>query len=411
MVAGEVASLRVALVNQQYGMNGGLDRDCVLLARGLAANGIEVHVYCNPRERSVTDEQVVFHDVVPLKQDKGGRYGDAANFLAFASAATRAIRRDRHEYDIVHVSGQWAWTHDVVTMHAVSLAQQQRWLTQQGHFYRLPRTRVFLVPLLRPKASLLRLVERRQLARGSYSRLIARTDEVARDLQQIHGVPERAIRVIPYPLTVMPVEGAGSEERLRPPGLPSSGKLLLFMGHDFDRKGLREAIECLVHLPPSISLAVVGASDPAPFRELAESFGVAPRVHFVGGTDHPEAYYRAADVLVHVARQEPWGIPPIEAMAFELPVVTHEVVGSAVHVRAANAGIVLRSRRPAEIAQAVQRILDDERLRREFANRGAKYAQRFAPDQLARQTIACYEEICQERAAGQPRSRERIRSA
>jgi glycosyltransferase involved in cell wall biosynthesis len=373
-----------------------LDREFVLLARALAKAGAEVHVFCNPNARTLEAADIVFHDLRALQTGAQGRFRQPLNILSFATAATRALRREGPEYDLVHVSGLWAWKHDVVTVHSVTSAEQWRWVEWSG--YRAAHLRALLAPVLWPRIGLLRWIERRQLRPGAYLRLIARTPGVQRDLEQVYRVPTDRIDFIPYPITVNPSaqgEGGWSWESL---GIAPDTPILLFVGHDFERKGLLEAIEALAGLEPEAHLVVVGSDDRAPYSAAAGRLGVAHRVHFVGGTTSPEPFYREADVLVHPARQETWGIILLEAMALGLPVVTTKATGSAGEIEAAQAGVVLPDASPTVLRHTLSALLRDSDRRRDMGARGRVAAARFLPDSLAQKTLETYRRAVQDRA-------------
>jgi glycosyltransferase involved in cell wall biosynthesis len=395
--------MRVALVNNHFSLQGSHDRLCVLLAQSLVKLGIDTHVYCNPETRSVDVPGVTFHDVGSLFTHAGGRVSQPLHIGSFSAHATRAVRRDRTSYDLVHVSGCSAWEHDVVTVHSVTKAEQLRWPERAGRTYKAARARAALAPVLWPRTGLLRWVQARQLRRQSFARLIVPTNEVLRDLERLYRIPPALIDVIPYPITVERWATPDTPEDLRQSlGIPSESPLLLFIGHDFERKGLSEAVEALHGLRPSAHLIVIGAGDPSPFTAIGDRLGVADRLHFAGPTTDPARYYQGADLLVHPSREDVWGIAPVEAMAFGLPVVSSEVTGSAGEVRSAGAGVVLADTTPDSLRRTISELLLDPERRRLMGERGYAASSRFHSDVIAEQTIAVYERVLHDRLVGRP---------
>lgn len=310
---------------------------------------------------------------------------------SFAFAATRELRRDRRDYDIVDVSGTSAWEHDIVTVHGVTSTLVDEWWDRVGHGRRLGETRRRLAPVLRPEVALGRLVEKLQFRPGRFKRIVARTEQIKQHVISTHGVPSEAIDVIPYPVDVVTFEQAEPDQLRAELGIAPDTTLLLFIGNDFERKGLDATIAALQGLEPTTHLVVVGQSpEERHFRSAAESAAVANRVHFVGRTDTPERYYADADILVFPTKQDPWGIPLIEAMAAGVPVVTTRFAGAAGAVEAAGAGIVLPDCSPRELREVLADLCSSPAKRREIGERGPKGAAPYGLESHAATVMKTY---------------------
>ncbi len=95
----------------------------------------------------------------------------------------------------------------------------------------------------------------------------------------------------------------------------------LMLAQDFERKGLRPAIEALAKAP-GLVLLVGGKPDATPYRQLAKSLGLSDRVIFAGQVDDPVAFYQAADFFVLPTRFDPCSLVVLEALAMGLPVIS-----------------------------------------------------------------------------------------
>jgi len=128
-------------------------------------------------------------------------------------------------------------------------------------------------------------------------------------------------------------------------GWSADALLVLFVGSDFQRKGLDRLIRALAALEPALrnrtQLAVLGRDEPGRFARLAAGLGIAERVHFLGGRHDVPDWMLAADVMVHPARSENTGSVLVEALSFGLPEIVTEVCGYASHIAEARAGKVL----------------------------------------------------------------------
>ncbi len=139
-------------------------------------------------------------------------------------------------------------------------------------------------------------------------------------------------------------------ERFRP--RPKSGSLhrelqiapesrfVISVGQLGMRKGVDDSIEAfsrIVHDVPDLHMLIVGErhSEKAEaveyevrLHEMARRDGVAGRIHFLGRRSDIPAILNEADVLLHLAHQEPLGRVLIEAAASGCCVLTTDVGGS-----------------------------------------------------------------------------------
>ncbi|MDG5759866.1 glycosyltransferase family 4 protein [Natronococcus sp. A-GB1] len=145
---------------------------------------------------------------------------------------------------------------------------------------------------------------------------------------------------------------------------------------------------------PESRLTIVGDG---PLREelesLADSLGVRARVEFTGFVDREEVYriLVASDLYVQPSLSEGFCVALVEAMACRLPVVVsdvpvlHEVVGEA--------GSYATPTEPAAFADRLRRLLGDDELRREFAERASDRARTEFP---LKRTADAYAELYRE---------------
>jgi glycosyltransferase involved in cell wall biosynthesis len=387
--------MRVALVYHDFHLEGSLARGRVLLARGLVATGVEIHCYCNPETRGLDLAGVQFHDVRPARRSSG-RVGHAVECGTFAWRATELLRKHRDRYDVVDVAGTAGWEHDVVRAHAVQLSEQRRWPERGGKSFRAARARARAAHVLYPALGLARVTQALQFKPGNYLRVVAVTKEVSQDLQHVHGVPESMIHVIAPPMELPDPAGTPSLELRRRLGLGSRDQLVLFVGHDFERKGLDEAIAAVAS-SPAAHLAVVGRGEQAAFRATADRIGAGSRVHFLGVTSEPNRLLREADVFLLPTREDVWGTTLIEAMAAGVPVITTAVAGASIEVRRSGAGLVVENGSPNGLTDALASLLEAPDRRRKMAERGRGVASRYGEAAHARAMLEVYSAVVEER--------------
>jgi glycosyltransferase involved in cell wall biosynthesis len=129
-------------------------------------------------------------------------------------------------------------------------------------------------------------------------------------------------------------------------------------------------------------------------RSLAASLGIAERVHFLGYQPNPERVLARAQVFVLSSRSE--GLPRsvLEAMRAGLPVVASRVGGVPEAVSDGVSGMLVAPGRPAELAEALCRLLDDYSLRTRLGFEARRaYEDRFKFERVAVETLGVYREF------------------
>jgi len=143
-------------------------------------------------------------------------------------------------------------------------------------------------------------------------------------------------------------------------------------------KGLDRSLHALQHYPQA-RLVIVGLREgekaARKYARLARRLGVERQIQWLGHREDIPELLSAADVFVHPARYDTTGSVILEAVLNELPVIATEVCGYASHLGPAKAGIILRE--PFEIDEfiAALRQMQDEITRRSFAQHARSYSQ------------------------------------
>jgi glycosyltransferase involved in cell wall biosynthesis len=109
-------------------------------------------------------------------------------------------------------------------------------------------------------------------------------------------------------------------------GIDEQMPLALFVGGDWDRKGLPYAIDALAHAP-GWQLAVAGPGDPAPLRARARVAGTEARLRFLGPVKDTPRLYAAGDAFLLPTAYEAFPLVALEAAASALPLLATRVNG------------------------------------------------------------------------------------
>lgn len=120
----------------------------------------------------------------------------------------------------------------------------------------------------------------------------------------------------------------------------------LFLGHDYERKGLREAILGLLSAwaelgDQRLRLLVVGRPKGASYQALARQSRIAGRIVFAGHMDDSRAAYEAADFLVLPTKHDPCSLVVLEGLAMGVPVISTRFNGACEIMTPGTHGFVL----------------------------------------------------------------------
>jgi UDP-glucose:(heptosyl)LPS alpha-1,3-glucosyltransferase len=161
--------------------------------------------------------------------------------------------------------------------------------------------------------------------------VIAVSKGTARELHEHYGLPMDRITIVPNgvdPARFRPAADSAAKRALREAlELPVSACLALFVGGDWERKGVRDAVDAIAPLADT-HLVVVGRGDGAALLAHATRLGAVGRVHVVAPNPTPERYYAACDLFLFPSRYEAFSLVTLEAAASGLPIVCHSINGT-----------------------------------------------------------------------------------
>jgi len=166
--------------------------------------------------------------------------------------------------------------------------------------------------------------------------------------------------------------------------LLSVGRLDHAKGHDVTIRALGTLTDW--------SLMIIGSGPlSSELRDLAESLGLATRVHFLGGIpqDQLPLYYSAANALVLASSREGWANVLLESMACGTPVVASAVWGTPEVVATEAAGVLMSERTPGGVVAALERLMS--RYPERSATRA--YAERFDWNTTTEGQLAIFERL------------------
>ena len=228
------------------------------------------------------------------------------------------------------------------------------------------------------------------------ARVIAVSQYTADQLVLHAGVPREKVTVIhegvDLPARILPPEERLAErERL----VGQGNIMVLSVGVLQTRKNTVNALRALASLPPRYRLVLVGGDGHGSeaIHDFIRKEQLGSRAIGLGhvAAERLAALYQAADVLLFPSLEEGFGLPVLEAMAAGLPVVASKT--SSLPEVGGDAALYVDPHDPRDLAEKVQRAVEDTTLRATLMDRGVARAREFSWRRTAEQTCAVYDEI------------------
>ena len=372
-------NLKVALICREASLSGGgVERYALTLSRDLAGMGHTVHLFANQWDGSL-DRQVEPHKVHIRKGLQ------SVKILSFIRNCRRLLRQKDGQFDIICSLTQF-YPQDVFRLGG------SIWKVLMERLHPAGWRRIFKYMIA--DGYLLRLyLERRIFQEGNYRHIVAISNLVRNQLVQTYHTKKDQITVIYNGVDLnrfnQDVIVRWRKEIRSSFNFRDQDIVLLFVGHDFRRKGLEYLIGALPHVDPKVRLLVAGRGNPEVYRGMAASLGISERVLFAGSVGEMEQVYSAADIFVFPTLYDAFGSVGLEAMACGLPVITTKYSGFSELVEDHINGVVLERLGVEELAAAINGILRED-IRIYLGKNGAKTAHRYSTNRNAEEMLRVF---------------------
>ena len=167
--------------------------------------------------------------------------------------------------------------------------------------------------------------------------------------------------------------------------------MLLAIARLTPQKGIDVAIRALSLVDDGTVLVVLGEGpERRALEELAATLGVQARVFLPGRVPDVAAWLRRADILVHPARWEGFGLGVLEGMLAGLPVVASDVSALPELVLDGVTGLLVPPDDATALSDAIVRALDDSELGAAGRERARSL---FSVDRMTSRTIDVYQAV------------------
>jgi glycosyltransferase involved in cell wall biosynthesis len=201
---------------------------------------------------------------------------------------------------------------------------------------------------------------------GIHAAVVTLSAEETRRLTETYGRVAAPVTVIPNGVDLDRFRPPTVDERARARaglGVGDETDVVVFIGHEFDRKGLPLVLDALADPGlTDVELVVIGGT-PDEVRHgerLATHRGVASRVRFLGIRSDPAPLLWAADAFVLPSAYESSGLVFLEALAAGLPVVASRVGVAPERIVDGRNGQLVERTGP-DVARGLRTVLDGDR--------------------------------------------------
>ncbi len=172
---------------------------------------------------------------------------------------------------------------------------------------------------------------------------------------------------------------------------------ILFVGTLEPRKNLSSLINALASIETKIPLVLAGWQgwgDKKWVQQL-HSLGLTNRVYITGYLDEASlsALYSGALALVYPSIYEGFGLPILEAMACGSPVICSNV--ASMPEVAGNAAFLVDPNDIEHIGFAIEKVINDRKLREEMIQKGLKRAGDFSWKTTAQKTVQLFKQTAE----------------
>jgi glycosyltransferase involved in cell wall biosynthesis len=174
---------------------------------------------------------------------------------------------------------------------------------------------------------------------------------------------------------------------------------ILYVGGFSPRKNILGLIESFNKFISSykkpIKLVIAGAKGKSydAYKERTDTLNMSDKVIFPGfiSMEHLPYIYNAAKLFVYPSFYEGFGLPPIEAMACGIPVITSNT--TSLPEVAGDGALLVNPEDRDELCESMLKVLSDENQKNKLISSGIKRAAQLSWGKTAKDTISIYNKI------------------
>lgn len=175
---------------------------------------------------------------------------------------------------------------------------------------------------------------------------------------------------------------------------PNDVPLLLSLSRLHTKKGLDTLLNAMVKIPDAYLWIAGSGPLEQELKAQMKDLKLENRVRFLGWRNDRENLLATADICVFPSRYEPFGAVVIEAWGTQTPLVTAKAAGPKAYVKNEENGLIVDIDSVDQLADAVNRVIQDDTLKKEIVKNGIKhYNENFTRDVFKQNVKELFEHV------------------
>ena len=169
-----------------------------------------------------------------------------------------------------------------------------------------------------------------------------------------------------------------------------NGPIITFIGSLVRQKGVDVLLEAFNDVLGAKLVIIGDGNDGSALKKLAKGLD---GVYFLGYREDLASVFEKTSVLVLPSRSEGFGLVLLEAMKAGVPVVATNVGGIREIVEDGHNGILVEPENPKQLADAITKVLEDEKLRENLIKNAKDTTKKFSWRSMSSEIDKIYEEL------------------
>lgn len=385
-----IKPLKIAFIVDRFGQRyGGAEAYGVALMRELSRDH-KITVFA----REYDDECGLDLEFIPLKNVRWwpGWYRVVRN-------AFYAAKLTRDGFDIIH-SHNNGWAGHIEVIHVVPVRYKWR-------IVKRPTWKHWL-DYISPRVIAYLWLERKRVKNKKGRYVVAVSKLIQDQLEQSYTLNQRPT-IIPPGVYLPSYKGTRKWHdkrnlRRQDLGFNSTDFVVIMVARNPLRKGLEVAMQAFSSLPSHFNLLVVGCDSETKLRllEMPLFKSLRNRITLEGVTSDVASFYICADACIHPTKNDSFGMAPLEAMSYGLPVVISPSpwCGFAAQLNHKKNAWILKNPNDAEgVVEALTSMHSNPELYKQLAENGMYVAREHDWSRIAMQYYQLYQSSISQRMA------------
>ena len=214
------------------------------------------------------------------------------------------------------------------------------------------------------------------------------------------GVKPNKIAIVPNGVTPEDFSYVSTRQGFRRSFGIDEEDVILYLGRINRYKGIDTLVKAFALLPKrknGTKLVIAGPDDDflGSLKTMVKELNLEDKVIFTGSLNRKQVLsaYSAATVVVYASIQEGFGLVPLEAGIMGKPVIVSDAPAMD-FVKKGNFGLTVKSGSVSQLKEAIEKIMDNPELSKEFGKNGKKFvAETYSWDKVGKMVEDIYRDI------------------